>query len=60
MASTDEIILKLVKTVQGMEGIDDMDDTTMLLMTQFKSNLDAKIEKARSSAVWQWSPGKVQ
>ena len=56
MASTDEIILKLVKTVQGMEGIDDMDD----IMTQCKSNLDAKIEKARSSAVWQWSPGKVQ
>jgi hypothetical protein len=56
MASTDEIILNMVQTIEGLEKIHNVDRACI---TQIKSSLDVEIKKAKSSANWQWLPGEV-
>jgi hypothetical protein len=42
-----------------MEGLEKIPNLDRACITQIKSSLDVEIKKAKSSANWQWSPGKV-
>ena len=64
MASKDEGILKRIHLIQSVDALLNdcalgSNEQTTIRMEELKLSFEDEIEEYKSSAEWQWSPGKV-